>query len=526
MKRIYYTANNSTINNNTDQDLPFINTTTSMDILKETKRIVNKVSLYKTFTLESRERAKNKIALNRPYSRQTLNPANESTITEPNSNNKNSTKIFYAEISKRTKTEYSTVDTTSSSHKVTNNQECCAANLREYLNYDFEEMYIAKGINLLEQAYIKMRHSADFARNTIIKTFKNKEKRVDLKIKSVSLDLIMDNKVLSSIYLPFEFIIIFSICNLETILLILSQILKLEENGLKINNQISDVIKRLETVAHFEVKNRYTFNKDLKFNWITEKGIMTAVLRRPKINLKIKNKNLTLTKILDVKLFYYLYHKNFINCEDYIFTDLVSTKLFRQYFHSSLSKLNTILGLGVVNLDGDRIAPENIYLDTNHYICVIFTTRGINFFLKFNSYILQSRRFAKHTLNINWKRSFSLIELSQILNLENYINRRAKYNDKTDEFVFDARWLDNVNRHDISFYKENLLLKNKKNFIVVLNPFIEYQSLANNRVSKSKIKISETLIKKMLNYNSIDDLSIFVSKNMNELIDSDESNFV
>jgi hypothetical protein len=506
MKSAYKSYNSITI----DQDLPFINTeNTSMDILKETKRIANQSSLYKTFTKESRDRVKNRITLTKFFTKQ--------TSPEP----KNYTpRLFYAEVTKRYATECSITETSS---KVTNNHECCLANLREYLNYNFEEMQLVFGSNLLDNAYLKMRQFADFSRINIVKSFKSKEKRVDLKIKSVTLELYQDEKVLMSISLPFEFIVIFSLCNLDTIILVLSQILKIEEGELRIQHHIADVIRRLETITHFEVKNRYSFNKDLKFSWVSDKGIMKAVLRRPTINLKIKNKNLTLKKIFDIKLFLYLFSKDFDRCEDYILTDLVSNKLFRKYFQSALSKFY-IPTNEKLNLDGIMIS-ENVYSEVNHSVCTIYTNKGKNYFLKFNSFGITSRKMPRHALVINWKRSFSLLRLSEILNLENCINRRTKYNEKTDEFVFEQRWLDNVNSSDISFYKENTLMK-KKNFIKVINPYIEYQSLANNRVSRSKISIKDNLIKKMLSYSGIDDLYIFVSEYMNELIDSDESIFV
>ena len=352
-----------------DHDLPFINTLTSMAILKETKRIANQSTLYKDYTKETRERPRTRITLNKCFTKQ----------PSPEAAKKYSSNLFYAEVTKRYATECSITETSSS--KVTNSHDICIANMREYLNYNFEELYLGSQNNLLEQAYMRMRHYADFARNSIIKTFKNKEKRVDLKINSVTLELYMEEKLTMSICLPFEFVIIFSICNLDTVLLIISQIIKIEDNELTIQQHIADVIRRLETLALFEVKNRYAFNKDLRFTWVTDKGIMKAILRRPSADLTISNKKLTLSKIIDIKLFHFLFSKDFHNCEDYILTDLVSNKLFRKYFQSALSKCTIFKYDEKVNLDGINIT-ENIYGDANTTICTIFTTKGKNYFLK------------------------------------------------------------------------------------------------------------------------------------------------
>ena len=173
----------------------------------------------------------------------------------------------------------------------------------------------------------------------------NKGNNVILQIYSINIKFenLKDKKEYNT-YLPFSLIPIFycyDIISIEEIKLIYSMIITL-------NKDFKDLIllddtllfKYLSMISipknNFIYKHNQFYEK-LVFPWYTKNVTYKVTITLPTAYIKVVEKNVTFHKIINYELLFYIFNKNFINWDFYIFNYFFSFKIFRILIGKALS---------------------------------------------------------------------------------------------------------------------------------------------------------------------------------------------
>jgi hypothetical protein len=348
---------------------------------------------------------------------------------------------------------------------------------------------------------------------------------VRLKFKSIKLSINNhpDGKV--KLYLPFDFVILFSFCNYEEIILFLSHYIEIDEETYTISINETNFYNAINKLPMFErksLKSCFKFTHNITFRWLGRTKNFDLNISCPSVSMYFKSKNMIIKKNLSQAIILHLFSKSFIEWDFNLMNLFTDEKDFRTHFNKIISKdkpykfsnnrlvfrLDHRFDFKSKGYDLEQITLPFVYIDDDN---------KANFVL-FYGYSMDLKKIVKNTKYLTWKNTIILLQLKDTINLEFSINRRCKLGPEN-KILFDHCWLNNIKEDLLPYFIKSDQISHtttKLNF-KVNEPRIESQTLINGRFRKRRMFITKDYLNELSGVRCVKDIITFLDKNIKKL---------
>ncbi len=209
----------------------------------------------------------------------------------------------------------------------------------------------------------------------------NDNKGNDIILKLYSLNIKFENikeKKEYNVYIPFTLLPVFfcyEIITINDIRLIFTMIIKLNQNKSDLlfldDTLLFKFLNKISIPINNFYFNDYKFYDKIIFPWYTKKVTYKVTITLPTLYFSLVDKNIKFEKIINYELLFYMFNKNFINWDFYVFNYLFSFKKFRNIIGKSLSYFdeNPFNDLNL-NLDSNLKVLSYENLKSNYYFFI------------------------------------------------------------------------------------------------------------------------------------------------------------
>jgi hypothetical protein len=358
----------------------------------------------------------------------------------------------------------------------------------------------------------------------LIRVFnKNSDNEVKLKFKSFKFTINKSPRGKAKLYLPYDFIILFSFCNYEEIIFVLSQCIDIDEENYQISlneRNFYYVINRLPMFERKSFKNVFKFNHNISFRWLGKTKTFDVNLYCPLVSIFFASKNIVIKKHLNQSVLVSIFQKSFLDWDCSLLNLLSEEKEFRAHFNKIISRDKPYLFSKyrlVFRLDHrfdfipltfglDHVTLPLVYLDENG---------KANFVLAYG-YSIDLKKVTRNTKYLSWKNTQVLLRLKDTINLESSVNRRCKV-DSENRILFDTDWLNSITEDLYSYFTkadETMVTCSTKQNFKLNEPRIDFQTLIGGRYRKRRMYITGAYLNDLAAVRSAKDIVSFVEKNI------------
>jgi hypothetical protein len=365
---------------------------------------------------------------------------------------------------------------------------------------------------------------SDISSNSCLKkTFYSKKNEIDLKLTSYCF-VLENEKVKKKVYLPLDFNIIFSFCTTEQVIFVISQCIENNEDEKNLTMNKDKVLSVLKTMPYFssettDFSQKFKMNKNIKFDWFSDNSAYTATLICPKISFYIANKNISINKYLTIDLFIQIY-SDYKNWDTTVLQYLRFDKNFRAAFSRVVCNKVEMQKRGQkikIKIDKRFIINELHSLEISSILLVYQQTTEINNFISFESFCIESNKFDKVHYNMTWRNTLTLLRLRNKINLENFINRKTNL-DKEGKIHFDKTSIDFIDNELIKYFSKSISDYKPKLLFNLLYPRVISQTIINGRMNRKKLDIPSQYINDIEKFEDLKKIIGYFSKHLRNFI--------
>jgi hypothetical protein len=348
-----------------------------------------------------------------------------------------------------------------------------------------------------------------------------KRDEICLKLKSFKF-ILASGKTKRKVYLPFDFITIFSFCTIEQIIFILSQCLENDDDMIRLNRDktatMVNILPYFNTDMKVDFPTKFKLNKNISFEWVTESKIYQATLYCPKVCFNFINKNISISKYFTHELFLRVYPNEFIGWDKTVLNYLTMDKEFRNAFNRTITSNTSFPTKSSINIDRRYKPMEVPSLEISVIPLVYQYNEELNYFITIQGYRIEQKGLMRTNYNITWKNSITLLKLKKLINLENFINRKTKLDDDG-KILFDKNFIDYIDKELIGFFSnEKNDLDRPKLLFHLFEPCINCQTVINGRFNKQKLVFPNEYNEEISKYKDINSIVGFFCKSLRNIV--------
>lgn len=344
----------------------------------------------------------------------------------------------------------------------------------------------------------------------------NSPNEMELLLKSMSIELVdtKDTNVLTNNTLkcaiPFNFVLLLSLCTMDQTIELLSDILKFSSDFKSLTIFPEKIKKCLSKKEPFASMNKADGNNIIhlinanklkeiqKFTWITQSTTYEVTLNLPTVELYFKRKNLQLNRTLDKDFLFFLIFSNFEKWDFYTINNLTLNKSFRNVFNKILSitdssKYDFSHSILKKQINIDDKKPQiktHTYDDKNFSFIYTNNITYTNFFMVIKGYSTEClNSLAEMTSNTSHfftiAHSVKLFKIPKFWDLEVLLRSAYSINKSNNLLVYDSQFLD---KFDDDFIKFCQKMKNHSTNTENVNISEGINSLLNSNSIRVKIR--------------------------------------